>query len=52
MHDEPRYEAPVVEDAGTLVDLTQALSINGDEDGMSKAVPMHHQPPASAPASP
>lgn len=42
-----RYNRPVIADYGTLGDLTEALSINGTEDGGSKAVPLHHSAPAA-----
>ena len=40
-----RYDRPVIADYGTLGDLTEALSVNGAEDGMSKVVPIHHSAP-------
>ncbi|MGH2951271.1 MAG: lasso RiPP family leader peptide-containing protein [Solirubrobacterales bacterium] len=41
------YEAPAVRDYGDLVELTAALSVNGSEDGASKAVPLHHSAPTA-----
>ena len=40
------YEPPEVVDYGSLTELTAALSVNGTEDGGSKAVPLHHSAPA------
>ena len=40
------YEAPQVRDYGTVVQVTQAITLNGPEDGMSKLVPIHHSVPA------
>ena len=43
--DVTKYEAPRVEDLGDLPVLTQAISVNGLEDGASKAIPLHHSQP-------
>jgi hypothetical protein len=41
------YEVPVVSDYGDLVALTEATSVNGAEDGASKAIPIHSTAPAA-----
>ncbi len=41
------YEPPAVVDYGSLTELTAALSVNGAEDGASKAIPQHHSAPAA-----
>jgi hypothetical protein len=38
------YNAPEVEDLGTLEDLTQAVAFTGAEDGGSKLL-IHHSAP-------
>lgn len=46
------YQAPAVRDYGTVVEMTEALGISGSEDGMSKMVPIHHNPLPSIPIIP
>jgi hypothetical protein len=46
------YARPEVADHGTLLDLTEALGINGTEDGASKVIPFHHNPTPSVPVGP
>lgn len=48
-HDTTAYEAPQVEDLGTLAELTQATGFVGAEDGGSKLL-IHHD--VSLPAGP
>ena len=40
------YERPQVMDYGSLIDITEATSINGNEDGGSKLL-IHHSLPAA-----
>jgi hypothetical protein len=46
------YETPEIRDYGTVIQMTQALGINGTEDGGSKMLPLHHFPTPSAPLLP
>jgi hypothetical protein len=47
------YQTPIVVDHGSLVEMTQILSIAGPvEDSGNKAIPFHHTPPATAPSGP
>ncbi len=36
------YETPVVEDLGTLTEMTLAVGLFGSEDGAAKIIPTHH----------
>ncbi len=48
-----RYERPRMRDFGTVLDMTAATAITGTtEDAMNKMIPIHHNPPASAPPTP
>lgn len=42
------YETPEVEDLGTLAEMTLALGFIDQEDGASKAIPLHHDVPPSS----
>jgi hypothetical protein len=50
-----RYERPVVDDYGTLADLTASMKVGGPEDALSKGVvakgdpPGHSLPPGPPP---
>ena len=47
------YTPPEFRDYGSLTDLTQMLAITGlTEDSLNKAIPIHHNPPSSAPPTP
>jgi hypothetical protein len=41
-----KYSKPTIVDYGSLRDVTEALAINGPEDGASKLVILHHSAPA------
>lgn len=38
------YDAPVVQDLGSLAEMTQASGFFGTEDGATKLLPTHHEP--------
>jgi hypothetical protein len=39
------YCRPAIVDYGSLVELTEAIGVNGAEDGASKLIPFHHSAP-------